>query len=138
MKRPQCHSVKDVCGDSGDVSKVEGGVSDCGATKATHAPTARRPRSTAGKQDKTSGGIGDDAQHWSDEPMKQMVLPTRTRRDLLVLCTDLAVEGCVKHLGPDTRPRLQAGAVCAYAGGKPQGQKLEIVTPRNGSGEWKG
>jgi hypothetical protein len=43
-------SGRDACGDSNDVSKVEGGAGDHGALKATHAPTRRGPRSPAGKR----------------------------------------------------------------------------------------
>jgi hypothetical protein len=55
---------------------------------------------------------GADAQHWSDGHLQRIALPTRTWMGLSALHSDLAFEGCMKHQGPDTRPRLQAGPVC--------------------------
>ena len=66
-----------------------------------------------------------DAQHWSDGPLKLMALPTMSRLGLSARHSDLVFEGYVKHQGPDTRPRLQAGAVCVRE--KTQGQKHEIL-----------
>jgi hypothetical protein len=52
-----------------------------------------------------------DAQDWSDRPLKRMALRTKTRLGLSARRSGFVLEGCVKHQGPGTRPRPQAGAV---------------------------
>ncbi len=72
----------------------------CREPKGALVIVARQPEGpavTLGNGDKASGVIGNDAQRWSDEPVKQTALPTKTRRGLLVPRTDVVFEGWVKH-----------------------------------------
>ena len=55
-----------------------------------------------------------DAQRWSSGPLKLIVMPTMFRLGLSARRSDLVCEDCVKNQGPDTRPRLQAGAMCVF------------------------